>query len=225
MIGDREFIGGKWCKWLKEKKIGFYIRIKDNNRIQFANGARWRAKDLVFQKNRRLLYDVEVFGCRVNVAMKKTNKLNKKGQRENLIVITTFEAKSALQAYRQRWSIEVFFQSMKERGFHLEETHLKNPARLKKLFAMVCLAFVVCLKVGIWKNKCKKAIAIKKHGYKAKSFFRYGLDHCRKVFRKMESQWKWIEELLLILLDCLNLNLEGFRRKLQIILVKNSFVM
>ena len=90
-----------------------------------------------------------------------TNKLKKNGERENLIVITTQKAQTALQAYQDRWSIEVFFQSIKKRGFNLEQTHLKVPKRLKKLFAMVCLAFVVCLKVGIWKDKNRKAIKIK----------------------------------------------------------------
>lgn len=201
------------------------FRIKNSHRIEFANGARWRAKDLVYQKRTRFLQDVKVFGCPVNVAMKKTNKVDKKGQKENLIIITNLEVKSALKIYRQRWSIEVFFQSVKKRGFRLEETHLDKPARLKKLFAMVCLAFVVCLKIGVWKHEYRKAIKVKNHGYKAKSFFRYGLDHCRKVQRKMESQWQWMEEVLSVLIQDMEQNLENFKRRLQIILEKKSFIM
>jgi hypothetical protein len=34
VIGDREFIGIKWLKWLKENKIGFCMRIPKSHTIQ-----------------------------------------------------------------------------------------------------------------------------------------------------------------------------------------------
>ena len=90
---------------------------------------------------------------------------------------------------------------------------------------MVCVAFVVCFKIGVWKHQYRKAIKVKKHGYKAKSFFRYGLDHCRKALRKMESKGELMEEILLVLIQDLEHNLESFKARLKIILEKKCFVM
>jgi len=53
--------------------------------------------------------------------------------------------------------------------------------KLKKLFALVSIAFACCLDVGIYKHEYEKPLKKKKHGYKAKSFFRYGLDEIRRA--------------------------------------------
>ena len=125
-------------------------------------------------------------GCRVgshwlSVAMRKVP--GKEAEEEYLIVITNTFASWAIKCYEKRWSIEVFFQSLKERGFNLERTHLTDGDRLRKLFALVSIAFAICLKIGIWAHAHIKPIAIKNHGYKANSFFRHGLDQWRDALR------------------------------------------
>jgi hypothetical protein len=47
------------------------------------------------------------------------------------------------QFYRKRWSIETCFQAFKERGFNLEKTHVKDLSKLKKLVALVSIAFAL----------------------------------------------------------------------------------
>ena len=59
---------------------------------------------------------------------------------EYLIVMTNTLAYCALNNYQRRWSIETFFQSVKQRGFRLEDTHLNDLERLRKLFALVAIA-------------------------------------------------------------------------------------
>lgn len=225
IIGDREFIGEKWCKWLIKNKVHFYIRIHNDHKVKLKNGKEHRAENLVYPKRKRFFENVEVFGCKVNVAMQKTNKKNKKGERENLVVVTSSGVRGALHAYKTRWSIEVFFQSIKKRGFKLESTHLKDPIRLKKLFALVCVAYAICLKTGIWKHENIKAIKIKKHGYKAKSFFRYGLDSWQDVFRCLYRKQKLLDDLLQIIIKSLEANLFRYKQNLDIILRKKSFLM
>lgn len=107
---------------------------------------------------------------------------------EHLIVMTNTFAHLALDTYRRRWSIETFFQSIKQRGFRLEDTHLDDLGRLRKLFALVAIAFTVCLHIGRWSNENQKPIEIKNHGYKANSFFRYGLECWRNALRTMSEQ-------------------------------------
>jgi len=205
VIGDREFIGKKWCKWLINKKMDFYIRIKDNALIGLPMGKEKNARHLVYWKRKRYINGASVFDCQVNVALKKTNKRNAKGIWENLIVITTLDPKGALDAYKKRWSIEVFFQSVKGRGFNLEKTHLSDPIRLKKLFSMVCIAFVACLKIGIWKHESKKKIRTMNHGYKAFSFFRYGLNRIQEAIQRVRTKPILLQEIIFVLSQCIEL--------------------
>jgi hypothetical protein len=49
------------------------------------------------------------------------------------------------------------------------------------------IAFVWCYKVGIFMNEIRP-IKIKKHGRKAKSIFKYGLDYIMKILLKVENK-------------------------------------
>ena len=176
---DREFIGKKWCKFLIINKIPFYIRIKSNTIVQI-RGINFHAKDLAFSTRKRTIENVQIHGLKLHLATKKIGYEQDK-EDQFLLILTNANVQKAISIYRNRWSIEVFFQSIKKRGFNLENTHLKNLEKLKKLFALVCLAFASCFQVGVWKNDTKKPIRIRKNGYKINSFFRYDLDEIRKA--------------------------------------------
>ncbi len=78
------------------------------------------------------------------------------------------------------------FGCLKSRGFRLEETHVTDPARLKKLLALLALAFCWAVIVGEW-LVAQKPLKIKKHGRLAKSIFRHGLDHLRRILCNLQS--------------------------------------
>ena len=183
LIGDREFIGSKWFNWLTVKKISFYIRIKKSAIVGFESGEELPIKELVYPRRARLLKNVNVYGNKLNIAIKRTKKRNAKGEIEILAIATNSNVENALKVYQKRWSIEVFFQSIKSRGFNLEKTHLDDPIRLKKVVVLASLAFAISFRAGVWKNKNIKPIKIKNHGYRAKSYFRYGLDYIRSFFK------------------------------------------
>ncbi|MCQ2283902.1 MAG: hypothetical protein MJZ57_03250 [Bacteroidales bacterium] len=65
---------------------------------------------------------------------------------------------------------------MKSAGFNIEDTHLTDIERIEKLLLLVMMAFVWCYNIGEFVNLNLKSIRILKHGRKAKSIFRYGLD-------------------------------------------------
>lgn len=71
------------------------------------------------------------------------------------------------------------FAAFKSRGFDLEATHLTESDRLEKLIGVLALALVWALRVGLWRIE-EVAIAVKKHGRRAKSLFRHGLDYLRE---------------------------------------------
>jgi hypothetical protein len=183
IIGDREFIGEAWVKFLLREQLPFYLRIRDNQYVEY-EGKLVRLKVILHGKNKICLDNVKIFDHFLSIAAKKLDKVKKNGDPEWLIVVTNVEAAKALTVYKNRWSIEVMFQSFKKRGFHLEQTHLEDSSRLRKLFAICAMAFASCFAVGIQQNQSVKPIKIKNHGYKANSFFRYGLDTIRQYIRK-----------------------------------------
>ena len=95
---------------------------------------------------------------------------------ELLIVVTNDSPGFAIRIYALRWEIESLFSCLKGRGFNFEDTHITHQERIKKLFALLAIAFCLAHKVGEWRHE-QKAIKIKKHGRPAKSIFKYGLDY------------------------------------------------
>ena len=88
----------------------------------------------------------------------------------------------------KRWKIEVLFQSLKSRRFNFEAVNLKDEACLKRLFAVMTIAFCWAYHVGAWLNEIKP-IRIKKHQRPAKSMFRYGFDRIRHaLFNPQDKQ-------------------------------------
>jgi len=175
---DREFVGKKWYNFLITNKIPFYIRIKSNTRIE-CQGVTFHAARFAIDKRTRFFENIRIHGFRLKLAAKQIG--DEGAVDKYLLVLTNSNVKKAMAIYRNRWSIEVFFQSIKKRGLNLENTHLTDLSKLKKLFAIVSLAFTVCLKTGLWKHSKVKPLKKRANGYKPKSFFKYGLEEMRKA--------------------------------------------
>ena len=76
----------------------------------------------------------------------------KRGCKEALYLVTNMHlGEEAVHYYQQRYCIETFFSDQKSRGFHLADSHLREPARLERLLIGTCLAYVwmVCLGVAV----------------------------------------------------------------------------
>jgi len=86
-----------------------------------------------------------------------------------------------LKIYKQRWEVETLFRAYKKKGFNIEDTHITEPERVRKLVALLSLALIWCYKAGIKYDICYEPIEIKKHGYKQYSYVKYGLDIMRGI--------------------------------------------
>lgn len=103
-----------------------------------------------------------------------------------LVVVTRHKPQSAVADYAKRWGIETLFGCLKTRGFCLESTHLQDSERLGRMLVMLTIALCWAFKIGEWLSE-HQPIKIKKHGRKAKSIFRVGLDHLRRIFLNLNS--------------------------------------
>ena len=194
LVMDREFIGHRWLRWLKQKGIRFCVRVPKHHTILFADGERTTATDLFHLEGITHAHQVVVDQVAVNLYVGKDHK------GELLYLIGNLPAKKLKAAYRRRWSIEVFFQALKGRGFHLEKSGLRSLPKMRKLFAIACIAYAICWAVAIEDAKYKP-VKRKKHGYPQYSIFRRGLNLIRLAFKTaavdfLIALWKQIERRL-----------------------------
>lgn len=187
LTADREFIGKRWFRWLHQQKLDFRIRVKENTQVMNKRGqevAVWK------------LFRSQRVGCPLVIESGRQCwglKLYFSGVRlpsgEYVIVAAPKFTPTALDEYRVRWGIETLFGCLKSRGFRLEETHVTDPERLAKLLALLALAFSWAHLVGEWLAQAEplRINKLKKHGRKAKSLFRHGLDHLRRIVCNLTS--------------------------------------
>jgi hypothetical protein len=71
-------------------------------------------------------------------------------QEAPLPLVTNLEvADEAVAWYRLRAHIETFFSDQKSRGFHLDRSHVSDPARLARLLIAACLAYLWIVYLGV----------------------------------------------------------------------------
>lgn len=178
VIGDREFVGHKWIKYLKDNSLNFVMRFPKHHLITLESGDVLSISELELGLGESCCFETcQVDGCWGKVWVKRLD------EQEYLYLFGTAEVTLFGQLYRKRWCIEAFFQNLKGRGFHLESTHLRCISKLSKLVALVSLAYAFCLSLGVYYHQKVQTIKMKKHGYKATSFARYGLNQLRALIR------------------------------------------
>jgi transposase len=177
LVADREFIGGQFFAWLCRQNFRFVIRIRKNARLYHRGRRTTRRAGEVFAalaegeeqrlRDRHLVYDTHVYVVAA-----------RQGE-DPWILVTNARPAQARALYRKRWAVETMFGAMKSRGFDLEATHLRQGDRIEKLIGVLALALVWALRVGLWRVE-QVALVVKKHGRRAKSLFRHGLDYLRE---------------------------------------------
>ena len=183
-LADREFIGHQWLKFLKDQGIHFCVRVPKHHQI-----TRYSGIDEYTHKVETLLEGRKVLrlnSCRVDGVWANAY-VKRLADGELLYLFGTVKTELLCQIYKKRWRIECFFQNIKERGFDLESTHLRDLDKLKKLVGLVCIAYAIVANVGLHTYFKGEGIPIKNHGYKANSFSRKGIDIIREGLRR---DWK-----------------------------------
>lgn len=177
LIGDREYIGSLWLKYLKENGLSFVIRLRDNNYNDAINATgktieklEKRAKKHLgkaFSKAFELNGEAYFF---VLTAYKDRN-----GKIEILRLVTTLSyADKAVELYKLRYRIEALFKHLKSNGFDLEALHLQSSRKVRLMMALVVLAYTLSIIYGL--KRYKRKYPPLKHGSPAMSVFRVGLE-------------------------------------------------
>lgn len=190
LLADREFIGDSWIGFLNDNKIRYYIRIRENFKVitprnGHVNKASWLFNGL---KINQFVYHPRIVIVNNQLCYISGSKVfDKKGKPELQIIISFNKPDKANTLYKERWQIETTFKALKSSGFNIEHTHLTEMDRVEKLFALVMIAFVWAYKIGIYLDSLKP-ITIKKHGRKAYSFFKFGLNALAKILNSNDLE-------------------------------------
>lgn len=184
LICDREFIGVRWFKYLFDQQIEFHIRIPEQLKAGSLLAPKRKTIDWIFRfwkENAKVDHpiDVTILGYKLWVSAMKS----KKGI---CIVVSRYNNFNSLEKYQLRWTIENMFGAFKTRGFDFESTHMTNLQKLKKLIALVSIAYVWCVLIGLLVKESIK-IRIATHGRKRKSIFRAGFDYLTVFIKKLIS--------------------------------------
>lgn len=174
LVADREFVGGKWIAYLNTEGIRYYIRIRNNFKVYVFDKNKEVKASWLFASRKvgEFHYYKKIVSVNGEMCYIAGCKLVKG---DFLIIISFNKPEQAKEDYKQRWQIEMCFKAMKSSGFDIEKTHLIDLQRIEKLILLVMISFVWCYKVGIYLHQMVKPIKIKKHGRKAISIFKLGL--------------------------------------------------
>lgn len=182
LVADREFIGRDWTDFLCENNIPFAIRLREDLRIT-TDGGHELTLDARLHWRRRGKTLTGWLGAGRNRGRHRLSFAAKPlGDGEWLVVATNRAPQLALAAYRRRWAIECLFGDAKTRGLNLEDTRLKDPAKLGLLMGLIALAVA-------WAARAARDLLAtrwpkrKAHGYLEKSWFRTGFDRIRNLLR------------------------------------------
>ena len=185
LTADREFIGAQWFALLMADPVTrFRIRIRESELLFDGRQSLKTAivfQDLQPQQSKVLSRKRRLWGHWLYLAGLRLD------DGSLLVVATNHHTATSFSDYARRWGIETLFGCLKTRGFCLEATHLKDPERLKKLIALLTLAFCWAHRVGEWVVE-QTSIKIKKHGCKARSIFGAGLDYLRQILLNLDTR-------------------------------------
>lgn len=198
ILADREFVGEEWLEYLNTtQELPFAIRVKKNEQIKHANGGKMKLGKYFanMQIGEVKTYDTALYKIPIKITCLQLEK------EQLFIASNVFIGESALLSYKQRWSIERSFKSIKTSGFNIEDTHMNDQKKLEKLFAIASLSLAICVIAGEIKNEIDP-IKIKKHGRKLYSLFTYGFDWLRDYFCNLQNHQNHHLSAMFGLLQC-----------------------
>jgi hypothetical protein len=184
LCADREFISVGWFAYLRRERLAFRIRVRANTKITNGRGQSVQARHLF--RSQRIGRAVLLKGARRLLGQELFVAGLRRCDGEYVIVCAPDESEALLEEYARRWEIETLFGCLKTRGFCLEETHVTDTERLRKLVGLLALAFCWAHLAGEWLAH-QEPLQIKKHGRLAKSIFRHGFDHLRRILCNLTS--------------------------------------
>ena len=181
---DREFNGNNWLEWLNNKKITWILRLRKNTLVGGKSAHKHTKTKKGETYSKKEAFGIEAyFGC----------KYMRKGRSDYLYVLSNnLPPLEALACYKKRWSIEVLFGHLKEKGFRFENTNMTMKHKINKMMAVLAISFLLSVSWGL---VLKEKEILNAHE-KRKSIFRLGVDH---IGAMLENPNKYSDKIALFM--------------------------
>jgi hypothetical protein len=186
-------VGKDWIARLNLNRIRYHIRIRENFYVDDPRTGKKIKAFLIFADLKcgqcRVLH--RIYRIREQLCYLSASKVkDKDGKPELQIIISFSQPQNAQQAYKERWQVETLFRGLKSSGFNIEDTHLGDLERIEKLLTVVMMPFARAYIVGVFVDRLIKPVRILKHGRKAKSIFKYGLEFIATILLNPSTKIK-----------------------------------
>lgn len=189
LLADREYIGKKWFKYLRDKGINFVIRLRFADYYEAVDAAAGKTYqqmyDQCLDQGKFVRKHIHLDGCSYYLSMRPNPKAT--ADEEVLIFLTlTRPVRKTVDQYVKRWRIECLFRQLKTNGFHLEDLNLRPPAKSNLMMAVLCLAYAITIRAA-WPSQhaIRRITYADDSVFPAQSIFRSGLAivsaHCASL--------------------------------------------
>lgn len=228
LYADREFIGSDWFDYLVKNKIDFVIRLRKNQKFRIWRENQMKEKEystavLARYLKRYNLSEMEIISAdEIIIPFRATTdnsaKVLDSNKEQWLLAAMVEDPENASTHYFDRWTIETAFGHTKSKGLNLEDFNLVGSHKIEIMLGLVSIVYALSVR-QTFEEKLYEDVEIKtyKDGkqYPAKSIFKLGIEHLRKIVRN-------VKELFKLILQTFNQVFEILERKKYIL--NNSIV-
>lgn len=177
LVGDGEYDNTDLLEWVTDHTDWEFVVRSAKNILITHNGIQYPVQDLCAGPGtctaaHDALFTAEEFGPVLAIAWWG------KSYKDPIFLISNCASfQLACHYYRRRFRVETLFSDKKSRGFHIEKSHLSDPARLSRLLLATSLAYIWLIHLGmmVFQDEPKRSLIDRTHRTD-KSLFRLGLD-------------------------------------------------
>ena len=177
LLGDGEYDNTELLAWVTDHTDWEYVVRTAKNILITHNGLQYPLGDLCAGQGsctaaHDALFTAEEFGPVLAIAWWG------KAYKDPIFLISNCASiELACHYYRRRFRLETLFSDKKSRGFHIDKSHLSDPARLSRLLLATSLAYIWLIHLGmmVFQDVGKRSLIDRTHRTD-KSLFRLGLD-------------------------------------------------
>jgi hypothetical protein len=177
LLGDGEYDNTALLEWVTDHTDWEFVVRTAKNILITHNGIQYSLRELCAGQGtctaaHGALFTAEEFGPVMAVAWWD------KAYKDPIFLISNCASlKLACHYYRRRFRLETLFSDKKSRGFHIEKSHLSDPARLSRLLLATSLAYIWLIHLGmmVFQDETLRSLIDRTHR-RDKSLFRLGLD-------------------------------------------------
>jgi Transposase DDE domain len=183
-LGDRAFACHDLMEWLHESDWHYILRLKMDVALHGVKHLPVQASELIPEENQAIfLRNVGLWSD----GLHRTNLViaNASCAQEAWAVITDEEPSlDTLWQYGKRFCIEELFLDSKSGVFQLEDSHIRSPKRLKRLYLVAALAILYGTTQGMAVQVAGKRKQVDPHKRRGISYLKIGLRYLQGVLNK-----------------------------------------